>query len=72
MLPPAPPIPHPTPNHRSLSNFRALSSCCYCYDASGQSLKTQFEPAHEIMVLFDLRKLILQTCMRNHPVGLDV
>ena len=29
------------------------------------------EPAHEIMVLF-VRRLILQTCMRSHPVGLDV
>ena len=28
------------------------------------------EPAHEIMALFVLRKLILQTHMRNHPVGL--
>ena len=26
----------------------------------------------EIMVLFVLRKLILQTRMRSHPVGLDV
>ena len=31
-----------------------------------------FEPAHEIMVLFVLRKLILQTRMRGHPVGLAV
>ena len=30
------------------------------------------EPAHEIMALFVLRKLILQTRMRSHPVGLDV
>ena len=30
------------------------------------------EPSHEIMVLFVLRKLILQTRMRSHPVGLDV
>ena len=30
------------------------------------------EPAHEIMVLFIRRKLILQTHMRSHPVGLDV
>ena len=30
------------------------------------------EPAHEIMALFILRKHILQTRMRNHPVGLDV
>ena len=31
-----------------------------------------YEPAHEIMVLFVLRKLILQTRMCSHPVGLDV
>ena len=31
-----------------------------------------FEPAHEIMVLFVLHKLILQTCMCSHPVGIDV
>ena len=29
-------------------------------------------PAHEIMALFVLRKCILQTRMRYHPVGLDV
>ena len=31
-----------------------------------------FEPTHEIMALFILRKPILQTRMRSHPVGLDV
>ena len=31
-----------------------------------------FEPTHEIMALFILRELILQTSMRSHPVGLDV
>ena len=30
------------------------------------------KPSHEIMVLFVLRKLILQTCMHSHPIGLDV
>ena len=30
------------------------------------------EPCDEIMVLFILHKLILQTHMRSHPVGLDV
>ena len=30
------------------------------------------EPSHEIMALFVLRKLILQTCMCSHPVRLDV
>ena len=31
-----------------------------------------FEPSHEIMALFVLRKFILQTRMRSHPVGLEV
>ena len=31
-----------------------------------------YEPCHEIMVLFALCKLILQTCMHSHTVGLDV
>ena len=34
--------------------------------------KVVIEPAHEIMALFVLRKLILQTSMRSHPMGLDV
>ena len=33
---------------------------------------TEIEPAHEILALFVLRKFILQTCMRSHPVRLDV
>ena len=31
-----------------------------------------FEPAHEILALFVLRKLILQTRMRSHPMGLHL
>ena len=31
-----------------------------------------FQPPHEIMALFVLRKLILQTRMRSHPVRLDI
>ena len=34
--------------------------------------KTQYEPSHEIIALFILCKLMLQTRMRSHPVGLDV
>ena len=30
------------------------------------------EPTHEIMVVFVLRKFILQMRMCSHPVGLDV
>ena len=33
-------------------------------------LISPFEPCHEIMILFVLHKLILQTRMRSHPVGL--
>ena len=36
------------------------------------NLQILFEPAHEIMALFVLHKLILQMRMRSHPVGLDV
>ena len=32
----------------------------------------KFEPSHQIMPLFVLRKLILPTRMRSHPVGLIV
>ena len=38
----------------------------------GKTYGSLFEPALEIMVLFVLRKFILQTRMRSHPVGLDV
>ena len=34
-------------------------------------LLSAYEPCHEIIELFVLRKLILQTPMRSHPVGLD-
>ena len=30
------------------------------------------EPSREIMSICVLRKLILQTCLRSHPIGLDV
>ena len=31
-----------------------------------------FEPAHEIMALFVLLKLVLQKRMRSHPMGQDI
>ena len=37
-----------------------------------RSLREKWQPCHGIMVLFILRKLILQTRMRSHPAGLDV
>ena len=35
-------------------------------------LRSIIEPCHEIMVLFLLCKLILQTCMHSHPMRLGV
>ena len=35
---------------------------------SNKFLQLHLEPSHEIMALFILRKLILQSCMRSHPV----
>ena len=50
---------------------------CSCYSSSFvycvYSRKSIFlEPANEVMVLFVLRKLILQTRMCSRPVGMDV
>ena len=39
---------------------------------TSKAIRPSFEPSHEIMVLFVLRKLILQTRMRSHLMGLDV
>ena len=37
-----------------------------------KQIKSLFEPAHEIMALFVLCNLILQSRMHSHPLGLDV
>ena len=42
------------------------------YYSDPDSLESSFEPVHEIMALFVLRKLFLQMRMRSDPVGLDV
>ena len=45
----------------------------WAHTGSKRKKKTKSnEPAHEIIVLFILRKLILQMCMSSNPVGLDV
>ena len=44
-----------------LVKIKASCTCIYIY-----------EPSHEIIALFVLLKLILQTGMPSHPVGLDV
>ena len=51
------------------SDFRTVT--CIAIFLAAQYLE-YFEPCHEIMVLFVLHKLILQTRMCSHPVGLDV
>ena len=44
----------------------------FCHKPTESSLPGGiFEPSHEIVVLFILRKLILQMRMRSHPVRLD-
>ena len=50
-----------------LSWYNQVKKCCLQIISS-----SLLEPAHEIMILFVLRKLILQTRMLSHPVGLDV
>ena len=35
-------------------------------------ISLSYEPCHEIMVLFVLRKLMFQTCMGSRPMGLDI
>ena len=58
--------PKPEAEQTSLSfTWSRYSEGRFAYDSSN-------EPSHEIMVLFILRKLILQMRMRSHPMGLDV
>ena len=49
-----------------------LWHCSMCISIWITPVYKSIEPAHEIMALFVLRKFILQTCMRSHPVGIDV
>ena len=62
---------HPTgPLACALTNIYAILDGCLKSRLWGKC--ETFEQSHEIMVLFVLRKFILQTRMRSHPVGLDV
>ena len=45
---------------------------CFCREIKKMIPKLSNEPCHKIMALFVFRKLVLQTHMRSHPVGLDV
>ena len=49
--------------------FNTEHNCNMAVVGQTQSIN---KPAHEIMALFILRKFILQTRMRSHPVGLGV
>ena len=55
---------------RWITKFQVSIVGQFCYGL--MISKQQNKPAHEIMALFLLRKLILQTHMRSHPVRLDV
>ena len=61
-----------------LMSSRGLPNCHCCFEMDCfiwiccWLLKSTFESYHEIMALFVLCKLILQTRMHSHPVGLDV
>ena len=45
---------------------------CPIYQTEILQTRMTFEPAHEIMALFVLCKLTLQTRMHSHTVALDV
>ena len=54
------------------TELAAVNLVCTTWRGLLLPANTIFEPEHEIMVLFVLRKLILQMRMRSHLVGLDV
>ena len=58
--------------HEKWSENRLHILFCLSLRISASAAKWIFEPSHEIVALFVLRKLILQTHMRSHPVALHV
>ena len=60
------------PKQCDITKLKALVQKFVYLHYGFQFQKVRTEPAHEIMALFVLRKLILQTRMGSHPVGLDV
>ena len=54
------------------NTFQELDTFLQVYFHTLFLYESIFEPSHEIMVLFVLCKLILQTLMCSHPVGLEV
>ena len=60
--------------HHSKNKIKLFSSVVSCQRNMilRRPIISPFDPAHEIMALFILRQLILQTCMGSHLVGLDV
>ena len=64
-----------TVGYDRFSDFVIIFKSLLVYETLFLSIRGQkftIEPFHEIMVFFVLRKLILQTRLRSHPVGLDV
>ena len=63
-----------TTNTQKLNNLNYLTFILHhCLLILEEKVDLQLiEPAHEIMVLFVLHKLILQTHMHSNPTGLDV
>ena len=59
-------------SHLSFSGTEMFMYTNFMFTSLAHWNRITFEPSLEIMALFVLRKLILQTHMRSHPVGLDV
>ena len=59
-------------NDRSDKRFLLTSKFCPLGLSAPDLRPYTFEPSHEIIVGFVLHKLLLQTHMRSHPMGLDV
>ena len=59
----------------SVADYEQASLCLTISQTSTDRVSHDmaiFEPCHEIIELLVLHKLILQTHMLSHPVGLDI
>ena len=54
------------------TNGVVFTDLFFIYILDKGTLRIWTGPSHEIMVLFILHKLIFETCMRSHPMGLHV
>ena len=68
------PLPWQTHHHSPSAKVLDLEGFLkFCLKMSVRCISHhQFEPSHEIMTLFILHKLILQTRMSSRPVAIDV